>query len=53
VDEACALTGLQAEAAIQKGEQPFGSKPEPGKGKFKSFLGKAMKKMKIPKSGVW
>lgn len=53
VDEACALTGMQAEARMQNGEQPFGSGAQSGKGKFKSALGKVMRKMKIPKSGIW
>lgn len=51
LDEACALVGLQTEAAAAKGETPqtTGERPK----KYASALGRVTKKIKIPKSGIW
>ncbi len=48
-DEACALVGLQTEAAAAKGDTGKGETPK----KFASASGRVTKKVRIPESGVW
>lgn len=53
VDEACALIGMQIEAAAARGEKPdFGSRSSAG-GKYRSVRHLVKRRMKIPESGVW
>jgi hypothetical protein len=55
-DEAAALAGMQAEAAMMNGEQPdLKAHNSSGTGgrQYRSAKHLARKTMKIPKSGVW
>jgi hypothetical protein len=55
VDEACALAGLQVEAAAARGEKPVISKQSSvaSKQSYRSAKNLVRKKVRIPKSGVW